>query len=105
LTRVIKKVEKKMKTINFEVPVKVAENLEFTIKGSYEAPENLNDATNNYDEKTFLKIFLTGLRQIERNKVKAENNVVPVAKKLVELKVYKTLEESLNFILTQKGLK
>ena len=101
-----------MKIINFEVPVKVLENpelkikeFEFKIKGEYSAPENMAEIKDMFKEETILKTFLTGLRQIERNRIRAENNIMPVAKKLVDLKIYKTLEESVNFLLVQKGLK
>jgi hypothetical protein len=95
-----------MKQIDFVVPVQVTETLKFEIKGNYQQPENVDEINGHYqDKKELLRIFNTGLRQIERNKLKAENNIVPVAKKLVDLKVYKTIEESLDFILTQKGLK
>ena len=91
-----------MKNVEFNVPVKVAEGVEFTIKGNYSEPESFSEITPNEES---LKIYNTGLRQIERNKVKSSHNFAPVAKKLFEIGLFPSIQDALNMILTKKGLK
>ena len=91
-----------MKRIDMEVPVKVTDDLTFTLKTSDDEPDNWSELEGNTDN---LKVYNTGLRMMKRNAIKSENNIVPVAKKLVTMKVFPNLEASIDFLLKSKGLK
>jgi len=85
-----------------EVPVKVTDDLTFNLKTSYDEPEKWSELEDNPDN---LKIYNTGLRMMKRNAIKSENNIVPVAKKLVTMRVFPDLPTSIDFLLKSKGLK
>jgi hypothetical protein len=101
-----------MKVREIEANVKIADDSGSIVsvinaKGKYSEPETWDEVL---DSKSFsndekLRIFNYGLNTLEQSKLRSQNNLGPVCKKLVDAEIFTTHKEAFEHLIHLKNAK
>ena len=99
-----------MKTKEIVANIKVEDELGKVIsvieaKGSYSEPESIEEfmSMNGISQEDKLRVIQYGLNTIKGGELRAQNNFGPVAKKLVEAKLFKSYKEAFEHLMALKN--
>lgn len=97
-----------MRVRAIEVDIKVEHEdgttTQIPVKTSYQEPESLSEIKDlQMSEDDKLRAFQYGLYNIRAGKLRSENNLGGLAKKLVENKIFGSTKEALEFLVSRRA--